>query len=282
MRSMWKGAISFGLVNIPVRLYAATEERDVRFNTLHRVCGAQIRYQKYCPHCERPVEQAELVRGYPIAPGSFITVEEEELDALPVTTAHTVEITDFVSLDEIDPIYFHRSYYMEPDDGAQKAYALLHRAMRDAGRVALAKVAIRHKESLACVRVYDRALVMETMFYPDEIRSLDGLSGLPADVDLNPRELEMAARLIDAMTEPFDPAKYRDRYREALLQLIEEKARGDNARPAPAPATAGRVIDLMEALEASLKATAPRGNGEVSGRARPGARRAPAKEPVTR
>lgn len=260
MRSIWRGSISFGLVNIPVRLYSATENRDIRFNSLHRECGSQIRYKKFCPNCEREVEQDELVKGYPLDQGEFVLIEDEELQSLPLETAKRVDILDFVSLTEIDPIYYDRSYYLEPDEGAQKPYFLLRRAMLDSKRVALAKVALRQKESLACVRVYDKVLVMETMLYPDEIRHVDRLAGVAEEPELSEKELDMAVRLVDNLTEPFTPEKYQDHYRQALEELIQAKVKGDEKTLSPAVAPTGRVIDLMEALEASLNATS-NGNG---------------------
>jgi len=257
VRSIWKGSISFGLVNIPVRLYTATEEKDVKFNSLHKVCGTQIRYRKHCPTCGRDVEQDEIVRGFPHEAGFFVTIDDEELASLPVRTTRQVEIVDFVDLAEIDPIYYQKSYYLEPDTGAEKPYALLRRAMLDTNKVAVAKVAIRQKETLACVRVYGRALVLETMFYPDEIRSSERLAGIHAEVPLGERELDMAIKLVENLSEPFQPDKYEDTYRKELLELIQRKAQGaPGAAVHPAPA-AGKVIDLMEALEASLRATAP-------------------------
>lgn len=256
MRSLWKGSISFGLVNIPVRLYTATEEKNVRFNQLHRECRTPIKYQKVCPRCGREVAQDEIVRGYEYERNRFVIMEEQDFENLPLPTARQVEILGFVQLSEIDPIYYDKSYYLEPDQGAEKAYALLRRAMREKGRVAVAKVAIRSREALACVRVYGQALVLETMFYPDEIRSVERLAGITEEPALSEREVAMAAQLIDNLTEPFDPAKYHDEYREALLAAISRKVQGEAPAPqAPAPA-AGKVIDLMQALEASLRATA--------------------------
>ncbi len=257
MRSIWKGSISFGLVNIPVKLYTATEDKDVKFNSLHKVCGTQIRYRKHCPSCDREVAQDEIVRGFPYEKGYFVTIEEEDLEAIPVKTTRQVEIVDFVDLPEIDPIYFQKSYYLEPDTGAEKPYALLRRAMQETNKVAVAKVAIRHKESLACVRVFERALVMETMHYPDEIRGTEKLSGIENEIELSEREMDMAIKLVDNLSEPFNPEKYEDAYRKELLDLIQRKIQGQpEAERAPAPGV-GKVIDLMEALEASLRATSP-------------------------
>lgn len=256
MRSMWKGSISFGLVNIPVRLYTAIEEKSVRFNFLHRLCRTQIKYVKFCPHCDREVSQDEIVRGYPYERGRFIIMEEEDFESLPIQSTRQVEILDFTDLTEIDPVYYDRSYYLEPIEGAEKPYALLRQAMTATGRVAIAKVAIRSRESLACIRVYGPALVLETMFYPDEIRSTERLAGIWETPALSEREVAMATQLVDNLTERFQPEKYRDEYRHALLELIERKIQGEAVEPTAPPPAAGRVVDLMEALEASLKATA--------------------------
>jgi len=233
VRSLWKGSISFGLVNIPVRLYAATEEKSVRFNLLHRACRTPIKYQKVCPHCGREVSQDEIVRGYAYDRNRYVLMEEEDFENLPLPTSRQVAILDFVDLSEIDPLYYDKSYYLEPDEGAEKAYALLRRAMREKGRVAIAKVAIRSREALACVRVYGQALVMETMYYPDEIRPAERLDGIAAEPELSEREVAMAVQLIDNLTEPFDPGKYRDHYREALLSAIEKRSRAKGSKPRP-------------------------------------------------
>lgn len=254
MRSLWRGSVGFGLVNIPIRLYTATESKSLRFNLLHKLCHTPVKYQKVCPHCERELTPEEIVRGYEFERGRYVLVEDEELQSLPVETARQVQILDFVDLAEIDPIYFDKSYYLEPDEGAEKAYALLRRAMLSTGKIAVAKVTIRSKESLACVRVRENALVMETMFYPDEIRSTELLARVTSEPSLTDRELEMAVQLIENLSEPFQPEKYRDTYRDALMERIQQKIEGESVEPA-APAAAGRVIDLMEALEASLKAT---------------------------
>lgn len=261
MRSLWKGSISFGLVNIPVRLYAATEEKSVRFNYLHAVCHTPIKYRKVCPHCQREVEQNELVRGYPYEKGRYVIMQPEDFEQIQIESTRQVEIIDFIQLSEIDPILYQKTYYLEPDEGAQKPYALLRRAMNDTGKIAIAKVAIRSKESLACVRVVDRALLLETMFYPDEIRSPNRLVGIAEEPELNEKEVAMAKQLIENLTEPFDPHKYRDEYRIALLELIQRKIDGQEVEPvAPQPVT-GNVVDLMEALEASLRATATTNGG---------------------
>ena len=269
VRSIWKGSVGFGLVNIPIRLYAATESKSLHFTLLHEPCRTPVKYRKVCPRCERELSQNEIVRGFEYEKGRYIVVTDEDLESLPVETVRQVQILEFVDLAEIDPIYFDKSYYLEPDQGAEKPYALLRRAMLEAGKIAVAKVAIRSKESLACVRVTDGVLVMETMFYPDEIRPAQRLAGVAAEPPLTQRELAMAKQLIENLSEPFRPEKYRDSYREALLERIRQKVDGGEAGPAVQP-PAGRVIDLMEALEASLKSTARRGAAKGGVAARSG------------
>lgn len=254
MRSIWKGSISFGLVHIPVRLYAATEDRRVQFHLLHRRCGTRVRYRRWCEHCRLELENEDIARAYPWAPDEYVIVEEDDLEQLPLPTAKTVAIHSFVRLDHIDPIYFDRTYFLEPVDGGGRAYALLREAMRQTGRAAVARVALRNKESLACVRVYgDQALALETMHRPDEIRSPEILPGLAGDQPpADPRELALAVDLVDRLTGPFAPEEYRDEYREALLALIEARVRGRQITVPPAP-PAAPVVDLMEALRASLQ-----------------------------
>ena len=169
MRSLWKGAISFGLVNIPVRMYAATENKSISFNQLHKVCYTPIRYARHCVNCQRQVEQEEIVRGYAYQPDRFVIVEDNELENLPLPTAHTIEIIDFINLSEVDPIFFEKSYYLEPMEGAIKPYALLREAMLNSDKVALAKIALRNKERRCPVRVYLNALSLATMQYPDKV-----------------------------------------------------------------------------------------------------------------
>lgn len=266
MRALWRGAISFGLVNIPVRLYAATERKDLKFSYLHEPCKTPIRYRKYCPTCVREVEMDEIVRGYEYEKGQYVIMNEEDFERVPVATTRTVDIVDFVSLAEIDPIYFDKTYFLEPGEGGQKAYALLRKAMTESGRIALAKVAIRAKETLAAVRVYDdRLLVMETMFWPDEIRSYAELTGIDEHPHLHEKEVQMAEMLISNLATDFQPEKYTDEYRQALLDIIRSRIEGQEVYRAAAPQPE-KVIDLMEALRASVKLAEEQ-------RAREGARR---------
>ncbi|HEY8552484.1 MAG TPA: Ku protein [Thermaerobacter sp.] len=353
MRSLWRGVISFGLVNIPVRMYLAVEEKAVRFRQLHQRCGTPIRYRRWCPRCDVEVPTEEVARGYEYAPDRFVLITDEDLAGLPLPTARAIEILDFVQGEAIDPIYFQRTYYLEPVEGGIKAYRLLRRAMDLRRCVAIAKVALRNKETLACLRTFrHQALALVAMAYPDEIRPLEALpafatlgpsepvrvgpgnpsaaesragqggspngrppgaggdgrgrppaaAAVPPAAALRPdgwpgngghgpptgggtahgtnhgratagadrrlpspavasgaggdgagddRELELALHLIDRLTTRFDPGRYRDRYREALLAVVQRKLQGQEAvvtPPEPAP-----VLDLMEALRASLE-----------------------------
>lgn len=252
MRSIWKGSISFGLVNIPVRLYAATEDRAPHFHLLHRRCRTPIRYQRFCPVCRTEVNPEEIVRAYEWQRDVYVPLEEEELERLPPAAQRTIRILDFVKIEEIDPIYFERPYYLEPLEGAEKAYSLLRTAMRGSGRVAVAQVALRQKEHLATLRVYrERVLTLETMRYPDEVRDPEGLR-VEQEVEADPREVELARTLIERLAVPFQPDRYRDRYREALLELVAAKAQGGKWE-LPRPQEPVGVESLLEALRESVR-----------------------------
>ncbi|HEX3031340.1 MAG TPA: Ku protein [Bacillota bacterium] len=252
MRSMWKGAISFGLVNIPVKLYTATEKKDIKFNYLHSVCQTPVQYKKICPHCNREVPMEEIIRGYEYEKGKYVIIAEEDLENVPAVTTRAVEILDFVDLAEIDPLFYDKSYYLAPGEGGQKPYALLKRAMEDTGKIAIARVVIRSKQALAAIRVHEDALVLETMFFPDELRSAKYISELDFTADLHDNELKMAVSLIENLAAPFQPEKYTDEYRAALQQVIQGKIAGEEVT-IPAPAAGGKVVDLMEALRASIQ-----------------------------
>lgn len=258
MRSLWKGAVSFGLVHIPIRLYTATKKQDVSFNQLHKVCGSRIRYKRFCPHCEVEVSHEDIVRGYEYSKDSYVVVSDDEMEQLPVAGAKTIEIQQFVRLEEIDPVFFDSTYYLEPAEGGDKAYALLREALLRTGRIAIAMVVLRTKSSLCALRTSNGtggALIMETMFYPNEIRSPAALSGIDTRPRLRDDELTMAIQLIENLSKPFAPEQYDDKYREALLALINDKIRGEQVARAPAAAPSEKVADLMEALKASLQAT---------------------------
>lgn len=255
-RSLWKGAVSFGLVTIPIKLYTATDEKDVSFNMLHKKDNARIKFQRVCSEEDVVVENNEIVKGYEMSPDNYVIMEDEDFKKVPVDSTRAIEITDFVPLAQIDPIYYQKTYYLEPDKVGAKPFALLREVLKDSKLVALAKVTLRQKEQLCTLRVYGDAIAMETMFYPDELRSADDLELPASDVEIGEKEMKMAKSLVDMLTGDFEPEKYHDNYREALLELIERKAEGQEIkRPAPA---VGKVTDLMEALRASVEAARTR------------------------
>lgn len=254
MHTMWKGSISFGLVNIPVKLHAATENKDIKLRQLHKECQTPIQYKKVCPVCEREVEQEEIVKAYEYAKNKFVILDEEDLEELKKEQEDkAVEIVDFVKLEEIDPIYFERSYYISPNDGGSKAYALLRKALEDTGKIGVAKIMIRSKEQLAVIRVYENTLLMETIHYPDEVRNVLDVPNVPAEEKVVKKELDTAKMLIDQLTTEFDPEKYTDEYRSALLELIEDRKKGKKVATAKEKPVPDNVTDLMEALQKSLE-----------------------------
>jgi DNA end-binding protein Ku len=252
MRTIWKGAISFGLVSITVKLFPATEQKDVKFRYLHKTCQAPIKYQRVCSACGQEVTQDDIVRGYEYESGRFVIINEEDLDKIPDERTRTVDIIDFVSLEEIDPVYFDKTYYLAPGEAGEKAYALLRKAMEETKKIAVAKVVIRNKESLAVIRGYQNLIVMETIFYPDEIRETGLLPGFDREIKLHDNELKMARELIENLATDFKAEKYTDEYREKLMELIRAKIEGEQIA-IPETAAKGKVVDLMEALKASVE-----------------------------
>ena len=265
-RAIWKGAISFGMVAIPMKLYIATESKDIAFVTLHATCHNRLRQKRWCPYHEVEVEQSEVVRGFEFAKDEYMVMEDEDFEDLPLNSKHTIEIVRFVDLGDVDPIHYEKSYYVEPEAVGVKPYYLLKRALETTNRVAVAKVALRQKEHLCLVRPYDAGLMMETMYYPDEIRSTADLELPSESTEVAEAELQMAVMLIDQLAGEFHPEEYRDEYRDALQQVIEAKL-GSGAIVAPAPAAPeGRVRDLMEALRESIDAAkAERAAAEANG-----------------
>ena len=252
-RAIWSGAISFGLVNIPVKLYSAVSKKTVRFNQIDAESGQRIRQQRVNPEGEEvPYEQ--IVKGYEIAPDRYVTISPDELDSLEPQKTRTIDIEDFVELEQIDPIFYDHPYYLVPDTGAAKAYKLLLDAMEDAGRVGIARVVLRSKENLVALRPHGGVITMETMLFSDEVISPDSFDEVPVDGDVKStkRELEMAKQLIDSLVSDFEPEKYRDEYRDRVLDLIERKAQGETVVVESAPEEPKEVPDLMAALEASI------------------------------
>lgn len=252
MRSLWKGFLSFGLVNIPVKLYVATEKKDIKFRYLHQECMTPIQYQKRCPTCDREVQNEEIVYGYEYQKGHFVVLNEEDFASVPQESSRSVDIIDFVDIRQVDPVYYDKTYYLEPAEGGPKAYLLLRKAMESAGKVAIARLTIRSKESLAIIRAKEGALVLETMFYPDEVRSPVGLEIPDDNINLHDNEIKMAMSLIDNLSTDFTPDKYINEHRQALRDLIEAKVAGQEIEVAPTP-TATNVVDLMDALKQSVK-----------------------------
>jgi DNA end-binding protein Ku len=277
VRAIWKGAVSFGLVSIPVKLYTATEERDVSFHQVHREDGGRIRYKRVCQLDGEEVAYADIAKGFELPSGETVVITDEDLADLPLTTSRVVDVLSFVPMEQVDPIYFAKTYYLEPEKTATKPYVLLRDALEKADSVALVKVAIRTRESLATLRVREGVLVLETMVWPDEVRTPD-FGFLDEDVTVRPQELAMAESLIESMSADFDPDQYHDDYREALQQVIEAKVSGREIVEQPVQEEeTGSVVDLMAALRASV-AAAKKGRGESTDDAEDDSEPAPAKK----
>ncbi|WP_068775697.1 Ku protein [Paenibacillus sp. FJAT-26967] len=252
MQTIWKGAISFGLVNVPVKMYTATEDNDISMRMLHKEYNVPIQYHRTCPKCEEDVNWSDIVKGYEYEPGHFVTFDKKELEALADEKSREIRILDFVHLEEIDPIYFQKTYYLAPDESGSHAYNLLVSALEKSEKIGIANVTIRSKSSLAAIRVIDGVLSMVTMWYAEEIRPKEQVPNLPKQQKADKRELDMALMLIDQLTGSFEPDKYEDDYRERLLDAIEDKVEGKEVKAAPEEKKTN-VIDLMDALQQSLK-----------------------------
>lgn len=251
-RSIWNGAISFGLVTIPVKLYTATRSHDLSFNQLHKGTNSRIKYKKWSPVAEREVTEDEIVRGYEYAKNQYVILEENDLEGLPVPSKHTVQVTAFVKAEEIDPIFYEKTYYLEPEDMGMKAYALLKRVLEEKNVLAIGKITLRNKETVCALRSNGRLLLLEMLYYPDEV-------ALPTDMDYSTTEVgdlevKMAEQLVDMLFTSFDPTQYKDEYRDALMAMIEAKLAGRDIVVAETPASTGQVVNLMDALRASLEA----------------------------
>src|SRR3954470_10381902 len=279
MRAIWKGAVSFGLVSIAVKLYSATEEKDIRFHQVHRTDGGRIKYQRTCSIDGEVVSFDDIAKGYDIGGGEMVILTDEDFADLPLTTSRAIDVLQFVPADEIDPIMFAKAYYLEPEGQAAKPYVLLRDALQDADRVAIVKIALRQREQLATLRVRDDVLVLNTMLWPDEVRQVD-FGFLDEDIATRPAELAMASSLIDSMAGSFKPEEFTDNYREALQEVINAKVEGreviapEETEEAPAAA-----VDLMAALKASVeRAKAARGESAPAPAKKAAAKKAPAKK----
>jgi DNA end-binding protein Ku len=252
---MWSGAISFGLVNIPIKMFTAVSRKSVSFNQIDTRTGSRIQYRKVSAADGEEVASEQIAKGYQLSSGEYVLVGDDELAALDPEATRTIDIEQFVDLEEIDPIYYDSPYYVAPDKAARKPYALLTRAMEEEGKVALARFVMRSKQYLAALRPKDGVLVMSTMVYADEVNDPKELGEFDdvAEVDVSDRELRMASQLVESLTEPFEPERFEDTYRNQVLELIERKAAGEELVAAPAPVAEEKVVDLMAALEASVR-----------------------------
>jgi DNA end-binding protein Ku len=286
-RAIWSGAISFGLVNVPVKLFSATSPKTVRFHQLSSKTGARIRQKRVDPTTDEEVPYEDIVKGYEITPDRYVLIEPEELDALDPKATKTVDIEDFVDLVDIDPIYYDHSYYLAPTAGGAKAYRLLLDSMRESGKVGIGRVVLRSKQQLCALRPTGDVLTLSTMLFGDEVLSPDRLDELDAigDATASDRELKMAQQLISSLSTDFDPGRYQDNYRERVLNLIERKAAGEEIAVQPEAEEPDAAPDLMAALEASLAAVRSDdpepdkpAKAEPKAKAKPKARKAPASD----
>jgi len=286
-RSMWKGAISFGLVTIPVSVYPATEEKTLRFNQLHDEDGGRIRMKRTCSVDGEEVTYDHIVKGYEYEKDKYVVLTDDDFDAVPVASSRAIDIVQFVDLEDIDPILYKKTYYLIPEETGAKAYALLREAMSQVNKVGIAKVSFRDKEHLSALRFKDDAFVLETMFWPDEVRDAD-FGGVDVDLEVRDQELQMARQLIDSLTSEWQPEEFSDAYREALLEIVEAKLNGQEIEVIEPEPTA-KVVDLMEALKASVAAAkkedaAPtkKTAAKKTAAKKPAAKKPPAKKPAAR
>jgi DNA end-binding protein Ku len=248
--TVWKGYLSFGLISIPVRLFAAARSERVSFNQIHEKCGSRIKQQIYCPVCERVVERSELAKGLEVEKNQFVIVEDEEIKRIAPQSSDTMEILEFVHANQVDPIYFDSSYFMVPEEAGKKAYHLLLESMKKSGYSALAKIAMHQREYTVIIRPYANGLTLHTMFYPEEVREISEY-GHSDNVTLKPQEIALAEQLVEGLAANFEPEKYHDEYQAKLQQLIEAKREGQEVK-SEAPRKLAPVIDLMQALKKSL------------------------------
>jgi len=259
-RAIWRGAISFGMVSIPVKLYTATESKDVTFRQLVAEDMKPLKQLRWSPSLDREVQYDELIKGYEYAKDQYVIVDDEDFDHLPVPSKHTITITAFVDANEIDPVYYEKAYQLDPDEAGMRPFALLLRAMEQKGLVAIGKLALRQKEHLVVLRHAEGRLMLETLFYPDEVRPFEGID--VTDVQVSEQELQMAGALVDMLHQSFDPEQYHDEYRDALMNMISTKLEGGEVVVGEEQQPAAQTVDLMAALRASIEATQARKNGD--------------------
>ena len=252
-RAIWSGSISFGLVNVPVKIFSAVSPKEVRFHMVHDADGARIKQKRICSADGKEVPYEHIAKGYEISPGKYVVITPEELEKLDPVSTHTIDIEEFIELPEIDPIYYQSSYCLVPDRGAAKAYSLLFHAMKDTNKAGVAKIVLRTKQYLCAVRPLGKVLALSTMLYADEINPQSKLEGVPKEATKpSERELKMAEQLIESLAAKFQPEKYKDNYREKVLALVRQKAEGRQIKAPPAERGPAKVVNLMDALKASL------------------------------
>jgi DNA end-binding protein Ku len=282
MRAMWKGAVSFGLVNVPVKMYTATESHDLSFHQVHRTDGGRIRYKRVCDVCGEQVPYDDIAKGYESEDGQLVILTDEDLAELPVASSREIAVEKFVPSEQIDPMWMEKSYYLEPEKTGAKPYALLREALREADRMALVTISIRQRSTMAVLRVRDDVIVLQTLLWPDEIRKPD-FGSLDGDETARPQELAMAASLVESLSGDYDPDEFDDEYRIEMERLVDAKLSGGETAPAPEPREevgGGEVVDLLSALQRSVeRAREARGDEPASSAAKKAAaKKAPAKK----
>jgi DNA end-binding protein Ku len=279
MRAMWKGAVSFGLVNVPVKMYTATESHDLSFHQVHRTDGGRIRYKRVCDVCGEQVPYDDIAKGYESEDGQLVILTDEDLAELPVASSREIAVEKFVPSEQIDPMWMEKSYYLEPEKTGAKPYALLREALREADRMALVTISIRQRSTMAVLRVRDDVIVLQTLLWPDEIRKPD-FGSLDGDETARPQELAMAASLVESLSGDYDPDEFDDEYRIEMERLVDAKLSGGETAPAPEPREevgGGEVVDLLSALQRSVE-RAREARGDEPAPSAAGGKKAPAKK----
>jgi DNA end-binding protein Ku len=280
VRAIWKGAISFGLVTVPVKAYTATEDHDVRFHQVHALDNGRVKYDRVCRECGNKLELSEIAKAYQVPNGPTVVLDEQDFASLPVSTSKEIDVVEFVPTSQVDPVRFDKSYLLEPDERSLKPYVLLRQTLADTDLTAIVKVSLRQKQQLGVLRVREDVLMLQTMLWPDEVRA-PRFDILDNEVEVRPQELQMAASLVESLSGDFDPGQYHDEYREQLLSMIDAKVSGGEgvAPAAPAEAGGGEVVDLLTALRESL---ARAGGKAPEAAAKAPAKKAPAKRPAAK
>lgn len=261
--TVWKGYVSFGLVSVPIRLFVAARESHISFHQIHEVCGTRIKQQLYCPHCERVVERSELVKGYPVDRDTNVIVTSEELKSLEAASSEVMEITQFVKLDDVDPLYYETSYYTVPEEPGRRAYALLLESMKKLNVAAVAKLTLHQREQMVLIRPYHKGIVLHTLYYPEEVRELSEY-GKDENVQLQPQEVQLAEMFMKQLTGEFHPENFKDEYSSRVEQLIESKQAGQVAPEQAPKRKLAPVINLMDALKKSIEAREGHGKREAA------------------